>query len=677
MRFTSFFLSFLCLILSSQTIFALSQDKELDYIRIYAQRETNTDETIVAFIDGATNDYDDYDTEKMFSSSPEIPQVYTVVEDDIFLAINSFPLLTDTMSVNLGFRAGVEDNYKLYWANLDSFDDSVLIYMVDNYEDSVINVREQAEYIFSSEIVDGTDRFTLRFRFRETKIWTGMTNSNWNFILNWYNGIPDIESNAIIPGNGIDNFPIVEHNGKCRNLFLNAGSEITIEPTGSLTVGRNITFESPENDNTPGSLIDLGELIVNGNSTYERFLDINRWWYLTSPVSNATSQVFDAEDSANHKVYFWNEPNGNYNQIYDDTTNLFGGENPIMTGYAVKFKDADKTLNFTGDINSGEISYTLSRTTDEYKEGFNLIGNPYPSAVDWDHASWTKTNIDAGIYFRSNGAFHYYVDNVSIPDPGSSIIPAMQAFWVRVSQGFSEGTIACNNNVRVHNDKVFYKEKSNNLLRIHVSSEGKKDEIVLCLKNKASRNFDSETDAYKLFSSNLPGIYSVSDDNIELAINSQPLFEDLLTIPIYVKTNQGAEHKLEFSGIDSFDENYEIKLIPAENVNYAISNDFEYNFIPETGLKQFLIKIIDKSNVTISSFDPDNFKIIQHNKEIIIKNLIDCNSKFDIYTIAGKKMKSGIINAHNETTVSIFDSGIYFINIISPTGISNKKILIK
>ena len=51
----------------------------------------------------------------------------------------------------------------------------------------------------------------------------------------------------------------------------------------------------------------------------------------------------------------------------------------------------------------------------------NLVGNPYPSAIDWDASSgWTKTNIDNAIYFfkasgtdQYGGTYSSYVNGVS------------------------------------------------------------------------------------------------------------------------------------------------------------------------------------------------------------------------------------------------------------------------
>jgi hypothetical protein len=52
-----------------------------------------------------------------------------------------------------------------------------------------------------------------------------------------------------------------------------------------------------------------------------------------------------------------------------------------MQGYAVNFGDTDPPIVFdvTGVVNNGSQSATLYNHNNTYSQGFNLIGNPYPS----------------------------------------------------------------------------------------------------------------------------------------------------------------------------------------------------------------------------------------------------------------------------------------------------------
>ena len=70
----------------------------------------------------------------------------------------------------------------------------------------------------------------------------------------------------------------------------------------------------------------------------------------------------------------------------------------------VKFENTNaRTITFTGGgLNNGDIAPTVTRTgTSAAKRGFNLVGNPYPSYIDWDAIHAESTNMRDAIWFRT------------------------------------------------------------------------------------------------------------------------------------------------------------------------------------------------------------------------------------------------------------------------------------
>lgn len=80
----------------------------------------------------------------------------------------------------------------------------------------------------------------------------------------------------------------------------------------------------------------------------------------------------------------------------------------------------------------GTFSFPVTRTATSPAPGFNLQGNPYDEAIDWDHPSWTKTDIGATVYVYDpdyNGG-DYRTWNGTTGDLEGGVIAAGQAFTV-------------------------------------------------------------------------------------------------------------------------------------------------------------------------------------------------------------------------------------------------------
>ena len=98
---------------------------------------------------------------------------------------------------------------------------------------------------------------------------------------------------------------------------------------------------------------------------------------------------------------------------------MIGGSNPII-------------IEVSGPINQGDISFAVSFA----ESGWNLIGNPYPSTLDWSSTSgWSSANLANAIYVRnnengnSNSVIASFVDGVGT-NGGTGLIATGQAFWV-------------------------------------------------------------------------------------------------------------------------------------------------------------------------------------------------------------------------------------------------------
>ena len=371
------------------------------------------------------------------------------------------------------------------------------------------------------------------------------------------------------------------------NITVASGSSTTFSTTGqslqgillsngTLNANGNLTLLSTA---TQTALVDgSGAGEVTGNITMQRYLASGYGYkYLSSPFQAAT--VNELADDINLSSSFPSLYRYDENQSVSgwvSYTNTSGLLNPLQ-GYAANFGSSAvaKTVNITGVVNNHTIAATLYNHNKTFTLGFNLVGNPYPSPVDWDAAAgWSRTNIDNAIYFfnagttsQYKGTYSSYINGISSDGTAGNIIAAMQGFFVHVSNGSYPVTagLSVNNGARVNNSSAHFYRHSNMrggedpIVRIKAgfASEGIPcDPVVVYFDNIASNGFDRDLDALKLMNTNpqVPSLYAVSSKADKLSINALPVPDSSTVVPLSLVTER--------AGWVTFN-TYEIERVPA------------------------------------------------------------------------------------------------------------------
>ncbi|MBE0678067.1 MAG: DUF2341 domain-containing protein [Bacteroidales bacterium] len=347
---------------------------------------------------------------------------------------------------------------------------------------------------------------------------------------------------GIFSGNTIQDLTINNTAGVTLQGLLNVTGVVYVQ-NGSLSSGGNLTLASTA---TGTALIDgSGAGTVTGNVTMQRYLDPGFGYkYFSSPFqASAVSEFGDDMDLAySFPLFYRFDENSPYSGWigYVTGTNIL---NP-MEGYAVNFGEVTdpKTVDVTGIVNNGSYSATLYNHNNEFTTGFNLVGNPFPSPVDWNGPGWTKTNIDDALYFfmasttdQYGGTYSSYVNGVPSADGfASNIIPSMQGFFVHVSDLTFPvtGTLGVSNSSRINNlTSPFLKSARANNYRFLVRAtasftddQTSADPLVIYFDNNAEKEFDGAYDALKLFNTDMmvTNFYSVLSSQQKLSINALP-----------------------------------------------------------------------------------------------------------------------------------------------------------
>ncbi|NLR80211.1 hypothetical protein [Chitinophaga eiseniae] len=327
---------------------------------------------------------------------------------------------------------------------------------------------------------------------------------------------------------------------------------------GQLTTGGFLTLLSTASQT---ALIDgSGAGQVSGNVTMRRYLPTGFGYrYFSSPFQASTVNEFANDINLNAtfpSFYQYVENRTSTGWVaYTTTSNIL----TPMVGYAAQMGTSTSpvTVDMTGTVNNGTVTApTVTNNNQPYTQGFNLVGNPYPSPIDWDAATgWTRTNVDNAVYYfntgttdQYTGTYSSYINGVSSDGIAGNIIASMQGFFIHVTNGTFpvSGTLSANNNVRTTNlSPVFHRvPQTMPLLRLGAvfADDGlAADPLVVYFDAAATPSFEKDMDALKLMNTDptVPNMYTLSADNQHLSINAWPANPDSNTvIPIGLKTEK-------------------------------------------------------------------------------------------------------------------------------------------
>lgn len=450
-------------------------------------------------------------------------------------------------------------------------------------------------------------------------------------------------------------------------LTLNNGSTLT---TGALTLesgalGTATFVDANVADNPPA---------ING-TVQQHIATTGRNWYTSIPVTTANVEALSSANA----VAYWDEPNGTW-----ATLTALSALNPLR-GY---ISASTTSLVFTGTLNSGLKTIALTRTAGKTKEGFNLVGNPYPSFLDWSLVDTISTNITTSIWYRTKTSGNVYTfdtynrkSNIGTnlgANTVSNLIPPMQAFWVRAKT--NGGMLTFTNAMRKHIDVAGNKLKApavndinQKVLRLRVSNGTNSDEAIV-LFNPAALDVYDDYDSPKMTNGNnaIPEIYTVAETE-QVVINGMKNMIPCLEIPLGFRTGEGRNFNIKATEIANFDSDIQIILKDNQmNIEQDLTDGTTYTFEsdPTTTTQRF--SIVFKSNSVTTGIKNQNEK----NTDITVcekadgRIMINCGNEIVGQATASLCNSVGQLleNVPIKNTVTVLSenipSGLYLVNIV-------------
>lgn len=376
------------------------------------------------------------------------------------------------------------------------------------------------------------------------------------------------DDNATYSGGSTELKDIVVNSGQ--SVTIGAGSGLAANQTVTNNAGKSgIKIEAAAPQGAKGNYWDekfssVGSLVclsAGVQGTFETYLDnsaalpkVPNWHLISSPV---TGQVIyngmidnDFAPGKDDDFYLWDETRATWCNIKTDgfnDGNDFHKVNGSFSfvpgrGYLASYKTAG-VKSYKGVFNQGVVNVPLTKNDvvegDENPyAGFNLVGNPYPSFLDWeDTTGWNRsllygfdTKESAShcvmwIYNEDEGNYSIYVQGgggISTLH-GTRYIAPGQGFFVKAT---SAGNLVMKDGARTnkHTESGFMKKQNDTFINIRVENENfGADEVALVLSEnemKIEKLFSLNETAPALYLNEENGKYSiVIDDDFDKSMS--------------------------------------------------------------------------------------------------------------------------------------------------------------
>jgi hypothetical protein len=399
------------------------------------------------------------------------------------------------------------------------------------------------------------------------------------------------------------------------NLTINSGKIFKIEADKNLTVTGTINnyggtsgFVLKSNNLGTASLIHN---TIDVPVTVQRYISgvAEDWHFLSAPVSDQSisggwNPSGTYGNGTGYDLYLFNEPTPCWTyQLNFSVAPTWPSIHPSANfvtgrGYLYSIQATNPTKEFIGLLNNGTISYPITNVSpDPIVKGFNLIGNPYPSSIDWKSGSgWIRTDLvpsgggyDMWIWSAASNNYGVYNSNGEIGTNGvSQYIAPTQGYFVRAE---SNGNIRMSNTIRVNNGASNWLQGTNtgiNNLKIRIASNDGHGYDEVLLKFGYPEN---EAGALKLFSQNeaAPSAYFY-DLNKDLSVRYLTDTIENSRIPLRFRAGKNGSFSLSVNAeIAAFD----VLLLEDKKTNtitdLKANSDYDFNGATGDAVNRFVL----------------------------------------------------------------------------------------
>lgn len=450
--------------------------------------------------------------------------------------------------------------------------------------------------------------------------------------------------------------------------------------TGNITVQRHIGARSANYAN------------LSSPMTSSTFADIDDDLFLSGLTGGGDGNATVNGGGTFYSVYSYNSAATKHDTVSNVTDDMRQGE-----GYEVYLATtlgsfSATTIDFVGTPATGPLGVK----SPTINPGWNLIGNPYHSYINYDNLD-LQADL-AGTFYIYNSSTGSYS---ALTQGSNTLIAPSQGFWVDKTSGVARTfDFAETNKSESHSASFLRKDKPfPEALKLNVRESGSPySQDMLIRFSPMARNTFDEFDARYLASphAEIPAITSKATNSDEdLIINSLDNLSGTQLIPLNLKSGKASTYEINAQNLDAIYQTYDCIYLKDKELNKTIdlSVETKYNFESEEGDFNRFELIVSKDYESCQKVMSNESSIVQK-----IENAFDLRNNmngwwldysFDtdymnqievrVYNLSGQEVISpSAYQVEGAGSIQLNQlqelNGIYLIQIVSKGEILNKTI---
>jgi trimeric autotransporter adhesin len=315
----------------------------------------------------------------------------------------------------------------------------------------------------------------------------------------------------------------------------------------------------------------------------------------------------------------------------------------VGRGYAAFIRECTNatTVDVRGPVNQGTVSFNslISLTINgNLEDGFNLVGNPFPSAIDWNtNAGWSRTGISPVIYVRDNGGSGGYI-TYDYTDDVPMVLATGQAFWVRTTSATPNFSV--NEQAKTTNAGIFYRTGTQDRLVVSLAKDGITDQAIIKLNPESSARLD-DFDGPKMDNA-LFDISTLSEEGISMAVNSFNQISCGQVLSIRTKDMTNGTYQLSFNLQGKFEGYHAVLFDKFTKTTVVLSETSEYSFVVNSTPAS---KVLDRFELRFEEFEVNSDLIVSANPTICENQngsvtVLDSQNSIDYYAVLDNQVVS-------------------------------------